>query len=132
MISYNTQTRKGFGRGKTLGFPTVNMDIPKELTEARRGIYAARITIGDVTHNAALYFGPPITFGVTTEQLEAYLIDTAVSEIEPGTALSCTHVAFIRDVQTFPDSQSLIAQMHDDVASVRRALTSTQHQQTQI
>ncbi len=124
MISYNTNTRKGFGRGKTLGFPTVNMEIPKELTDAKRGIYAAQVTIEGTTHDVALYFGPPITFGVTTEQLEAYFIDEHIPEIAPATALSCTHVAFIREVQAFPDSESLIAQMHDDVTAVRKALAS--------
>lgn len=123
MITYKTTTKKGFGRGKTLGFPTINMEIPDVLLQEQRGIYAAKVTIGGVQCDAALYFGPPITFGVTTEQLEVYLLDaTHFEHMILGESIECTHYAFIRPVATFPDSESLVMQMHQDIERVRDEL----------
>ncbi len=123
MITYNTTTKPGFGRGKTLGFPTINMEIPDALLNEKRGIYAARVTLQGATYSAALYFGPPITFGITTEQLEVYLLDvTDLSPTPHNTPIACTHVAFIRDIATFKDAETLTQQMHADVAMTRRAL----------
>lgn len=124
MITYNTQTKKGFGRGKTLGFPTINMQIPEKLRTERRGIYAARVTISDKKYDAALYFGPPITFGDTTEQLEVYLLDAPhLEDIPVAMDISCTHIAFIRDVATFDTTGALTEQMNADIVAVKEALS---------
>jgi FAD synthase len=98
------------------------MDIPHEALSMRRGIYAAIVVIGETRYHAALYFGPPITFGITTDQLEAYLLDTEAVVLNEHTDLSVEFVAHIRDVEVFPDSDALIRQMHLDVQDVRRAL----------
>lgn len=123
MITYKTTTKPGFGRGKTLGFPTINMEIPDVLLKETRGIYAARVTLLGKTYDAALYFGPPITFGITTEQLEVYLLD--VTDLPPtphNTPITCSHIAFIRDIAIFKDAETLTLQMHADVAAVKTAL----------
>lgn len=123
MITYNTTTKPGFGRGKTLGFPTINMEIPDILLTEKRGIYAARVILAGITYDAALYFGPPITFGITTEQLEVYLLDAADIRHTPhSTPITCSHVAFIRDIATFENTDALVLQMHADVTAVKTAL----------
>ncbi len=123
MITYSTTTKPGFGRGKTLGFPTINMEIPDILLAEKRGIYAARVTLTGITYDAALYFGPPITFGITTEQLEIYLLNaTDLPETPHNTPITCTHVAFIRDIATFATANALILQMRDDVTKIRQIL----------
>jgi riboflavin kinase / FMN adenylyltransferase len=123
MITYSTTTKKGFGRGKTLGFPTINMEIPERVLQEKRGIYAARVTLGAHIYDAALYFGPPITFGVTNEQLEVYLIDTpSLETTEEKTSITCSHIAYIRPVVTFSNTESLISQIHNDIIAVRDVL----------
>jgi riboflavin kinase / FMN adenylyltransferase len=124
MITYNTTTKKGFGRGKTLGFPTINMVIPEILQKEKRGIYAARVTLGTQLYDAALYFGPPITFGDTTEQLEVYLLSGAeIIDTPAGTPIQCSHVAFIRDVATFDTPEALTLQMHADILAIQNILS---------
>jgi riboflavin kinase/FMN adenylyltransferase len=120
MISFTTTTTSGHGRGKTLGFPTLNMVIPEVMKQEKHGIYAATIELTGKKRNGALYFGPPITFGDTTDQLEVYILDEDdLGAIEKNIPVTVSLLGFVRGVETFKDADSLIEQMHKDVAEVR-------------
>ena len=71
---------KGKGRGKVIGFPTINLDIPSGLS-LEDGIYAAWVTIGDRRYKGALHFGPIPTFDETTKSLEVFLLDATEEEL---------------------------------------------------
>ena len=64
---------KGKGRGKPMGFPTINLEIPENF-KLKNGIYAAKVTIENKTFVAALHYGPVPTFGDLQKSLEVYLI----------------------------------------------------------
>ena len=52
---------KGKGRGKPMGFPTINLKIPENF-ELKDGIYAAKVVIENITFVGALHYGPVPTF----------------------------------------------------------------------
>jgi len=56
----STQT-KGKGRGKLMGFPTINLKIPANF-ELEDGIYAAKVNIENKVFVGALHYGPVPTF----------------------------------------------------------------------
>ncbi len=106
---------KGHGRGKTLGFPTINLKIPANF-KLQAGIYAAWVTINDRKFKGALHFGPIPTFGEKKMSLEVFLIDVADIPLDITGFIEVETVKKIRDVKKFLSPQALTNQMKKDVA----------------
>jgi riboflavin kinase / FMN adenylyltransferase len=65
---------KGSARGRTIGFPTANLEsIPVLLPP--NGVYAGRVTLDGRRLAAAIHIGPNPTFGDTIQKVEVHLID---------------------------------------------------------
>lgn len=114
-----TQTRSGHGRGKTLGFPTLNLEIPSDL-HAEPGIYAGWVMVDHQSYPAAFHYGPIPTFGENGLALEAYLIDVTLKEKPPEVSFELAE--YIRPVKTFSNAEELSEQIARDVAQVRLVL----------
>src|SRR5207253_2653145 len=65
----------GDKRGRALGFPTINLALPKERLLPRDGIYAMWAEMGEGRFKAAASLGVRPTFGGGERVLEAYLLD---------------------------------------------------------
>lgn len=112
----------GKGRGKRIGFPTINMEIPEQLGTTH-GIYAGWVYINGKKHPAAVHYGPIPTFSEVASTLEAYLIDGAVeARGEVGLEL----VAYVRDIKLFLNAEELAQAIRSDSKDVRKIL-STHH-----
>lgn len=114
---------KGMGRGKNLGFPTINLTIPEELL-LDDGIYAAWIDIGGRAYKGALHFGPVPTFNERETQLEVHLIDVTDDNFPntDGIDIEVDVVEKIREVQRFDETVDLIEQIARDVEKVQKIL----------
>jgi len=105
---------------------TANVAVPAEIALPADGVYAGRYARPDGTHfDAAISIGPPPTFpspeGATARPLvEAYLLDFAGDLY--GEAARVSFVARLRPQQRFDEVDTLVAQMHRDVAEARRLL----------
>ncbi|MBM3544320.1 MAG: bifunctional riboflavin kinase/FAD synthetase [Alphaproteobacteria bacterium] len=113
------QVEKGAGRGKDLGFPTLNLALTPG-QGIRHGIYAMRVFHDGRRFGAAGYVGPRPTFGEDRPVLEAYLLDFAGDLY--GEEVEVELLAFLRPDQTFTDGPSLAAQMGKDVEAARVVL----------
>ena len=123
MTKFTTTTVKGHGRGKGLGFPTVNMIVPERIPLImQQGVYAARATIGEEKYNGALYYGPAPTFNEKEIALEIYLFDTSGFYIGHGEQVEIEVVKYIRPVMTFGLPELLVRQMEDDEMRIRDVL----------
>ena len=114
---------KGFGRGKLLGFPTINLVIPDQF-DLKEGIYAVRVEIEDRVFKGALHFGPIPTFGLNDNSLEVFLIDTEF-DLVLGLDTSRIEVEVVkrlRDVESFNSKDDLVHQIADDVSRVRKVV----------
>ena len=116
---YTASVIKGKGRGTGLGFPTLNLEIPKKF-EARQGIYAGYVYENRIKYQAAIYYGSVPTFDEEALTLEAFLLDTVLTKRPRKVQFEL--VAFIREVLKFPDTQALSAQIVRDVEEARRVL----------
>jgi riboflavin kinase/FMN adenylyltransferase len=109
---------RGAGRGRELGFPTINLAGVEVLAPAE-GIYAAWARWADTLRAAAVFVGRRLTFdGVRT--LEAHLLDTDAELY--GTRVTLGFVRRLRDDRRFPGSPELSAQIARDVEAVRATL----------
>lgn len=107
---------KGKGRGKVIGFPTINLEIPSELLLAD-GIYAAWVTIGGTRYKGALHFGPIPTFDEAAKSLEVFLLDATeekLTGVEKET-IQLDTVQKIRDVIKFETTGELTDQIRKDI-----------------
>jgi Cys-tRNA(Pro) deacylase len=113
----------GKGRGKGLGFPTINLRIPAELS-MDYGIYAARVTIQGRTYWAALHYGPVPVFGEDTPSLEVHLLDTVLEHAPDEVELKV--IRYLRPVLSFETPAALSAQIAEDVRQAREVLSAMQ------
>lgn len=130
----------GDDRGKSLGFPTANVDLPPGLAHPPRGVYAGRARVGgDATmlppeegdpaprgwYRAAINIGVNPTFGgdpnVHPARVEAYLLDLD-SDIY-GAELRIELWSRLRDEERFESAEALIEQMHKDVEMTRKIVS---------
>ncbi len=104
----------GDRRGRTLGFPTANLVPEDELACPGHGVYAAFAN----GHPAAVSIGVRPTFETGRGVLvETYVIDRELDLY--GKRLRLAFIARLRGERRFADSDSLVAQMHEDVDRAR-------------
>ena len=61
-FSFVSEVIKGDGRGKTLGFPTINQRYPEDLAIPKFGVYESEILIGTKTYKGITNIGVRPTF----------------------------------------------------------------------
>ncbi len=116
---FNASVISGKGRGKGMGFPTLNLQIPPQL-DALHGIYAGWVWIGEQQFQGAFHYGPIPTFQDAGVSLEVYLLD---SDIEvPPKAVRFELVKRLREVRTFDSVEALVAQIELDVKQCKEVL----------
>ncbi|MRX51770.1 bifunctional riboflavin kinase/FAD synthetase [Paracoccus sp. S-4012] len=114
----------GEKRGRTLGFPTANMDLTG-LHLPRFGVYAVLVDIltgprAGETHRGAASIGVRPTFGVNAPNLETFILDFNGDLYDRH--LSVALIEFLRPETSFLCANQLIIQMEQDVAEARRIL----------
>ncbi len=125
MKPFTTPHVFGHGRGKLLGFPTINMQIPQDFA-LEAGIYAAWVSISGHRFKGALHYGPVPVFDQHELSLEVFLLDVSEQEIGDIDVLTVEPVKRIREVRTFANSYELTQQIEKDVQEVKALLSSEQ------
>lgn len=112
-------TVSGSGRGRVLGFPTMNFVVDDGVLPSH-GVYAVRAD----GRPAVCHLGPRPTFKDATVTFEVFVLDAALPVIPEGTSMHVEFVGRLRDIQSFSDSASLHAQIEADIAAARVIIQS--------
>lgn len=116
---------QGDQRGRTIGFPTANIDAWEQQVLPGNGVYATIVTLPDGSpHMAATNIGVRPTVDGVSHRIEAHLLD--FNEDLYGKELRLEFVAHIRNEQKFGGLDELKAQIDRDVSSVREILSLNQ------
>lgn len=110
---------EGAGRGKGLGFPTLNLPLAPG-QDVRHGIYAMRIDHDGRRYHAAGYVGARPTFGESEPVLEAYLFGFAGDLY--GQDVEAEFIAFLRPDEIFATPEALAQKMREDCDKARAVL----------
>jgi riboflavin kinase/FMN adenylyltransferase len=110
----------GVKRGRALGFPTINVALPKERLLPRDGIYAVWAEMGEGRFKAAATLGARPAFGGGERVLEAYLLD--LSGDVYGEEVEVAFVKRLRDEIAFASASELATQIARDVEQTQRVL----------
>ncbi|WP_217915780.1 bifunctional riboflavin kinase/FAD synthetase [Miltoncostaea marina] len=112
----------GEGRGRGMGIPTANLDIPADSALPSRGVYACRAVLAGGRSAAAVNIGVAPTFTAadarSTLRLEAFLLDHDGGDIY-GQSMRIDFIERLRDERRFDSPDALLAQVREDVARVR-------------
>jgi riboflavin kinase/FMN adenylyltransferase len=116
----------GDKRGRTIGFPTLNLGPPppRKLLPPE-GVYAVRAQTARGAFGGMMNLGPRPTFGDPATSLEAHLFDA--SEELYGDTVRLDFVARLRETRKFASPEALRAQLVTDERNARRALTLHSH-----
>lgn len=113
--------RPGQQLGRTLGFPTANLQADPSC-RLRHGIYAVRATVEGEVHDAVASWGRRPTVDNGAPLLEVHLFDFKGDLY--GREMDVAFVAWLRGEEKFASLELLTAQMHDDAARARATLAA--------
>ena len=119
-FSLSAQVISGDQRGRTLGFPTANLDIKPEQALPSDGVYA---TIAHIDHNllpSVTNVGTRPTFGGGNRTVETHLLDYE-GQLK-GQRLTIDLVDKLRGERHFDRPEELKAQIAKDIAKARAIL----------
>ena len=112
---------RGEQRGRTIGFPTANLDHGDRLLPAD-GVYAGHAILPDGRRvPAAISIGTKPTFAGTARVCEAHLVDHVLDLDDYGWTLRLTFERWMRDQLSFSSLEALVAQIGRDVEHARSA-----------
>jgi len=115
---------RGHMRGRSLGFPTANLETPPHTATPADGVYAGWLTSLDLDGTeiarwpAAISIGTNPTFGQGDRSVEAYALDRDDLDLY-GTHAAIDFAARLRGNDRFDSVDALIAQMRRDVDHAR-------------
>jgi riboflavin kinase/FMN adenylyltransferase len=116
------QVIHGTARGRLIGYPTANIEVPPGKLIPAFGIYACWAEVDGKRYPAAISIGIRPTFDNDQRdvRVEAFLLDHDSNLYEKTVKLE--FVQRLRDEMKFPSVEALIAQIESDVATVRSIL----------
>ena len=110
----------GDKRGRTLGFPTANVNVSKAMAHPGDGIYATWALVNGRRLPSATSIGVRPTFGLTERLVEVYILDFDGDLY--GQELQVEFVDKLRDQETFSSLEALVEQINLDVVNTRKTL----------
>src|ERR1700682_339234 len=122
LYSVSGRVLEGSQRGRTIGFPTLNLGPPpaRKLLPPE-GVYAVRVQTPVGPVGGMMNLGPRPTFGDSATSLEAHLFDTSGDFY--GAYVRIDFVARLRETRKFASAELLSKQLAHDERDARSALT---------
>jgi riboflavin kinase/FMN adenylyltransferase len=106
----------GRGIGRTIGFPTVNIQSPGQVLPAD-GVYAGWADVAGERHPAAIVVTDSPTIPGGRHLVEAHLLDASGDFY--GQPVSLWFIEHVRGIERFDTRDELVEQIEKDVACVR-------------
>jgi riboflavin kinase/FMN adenylyltransferase len=114
----------GAGRGRQLGYPTANIEMPPHQILPATGVYAGYVRLGERRLPAAASIGYNVQFEGRQIVVEAHILD--FDEDIYGEEIGLDLVARVREEQKFESVEALVAQIGRDVETTRRLLATAE------
>ncbi|MDR0844791.1 MAG: riboflavin biosynthesis protein RibF [Tannerella sp.] len=112
----------GYGIGRTLGFPTANIEVNESSSKVRpgMGVYAVWVHLEGRRHKGMLTIGDRPTLYGTRVSIEVHLLhfsrDIYLQRIE------VEFIRYLRENKKFDNLKALMAQLHEDYRQTDRIL----------
>ena len=104
---------RGKGRGKGIGFPTANLQVPDEMITPSTGVYATKTVLDDKTYKSVTNIGFNPTFNDSLKMtIETHILDS-IEDFYDET-LEVEFLGKIREEKRFNSIDELISQISKD------------------
>lgn len=113
----------GSNRGRGIGVPTINLDLPREKLLPPDGVYAVLVNAAKGSFGGMMNLGGRPTFGESERIPEIHVFEGSGDWY--GDAVSVEFVARLRNTIRFADVKELTEQLSRDASAARSALAST-------
>lgn len=107
----------GEKRGRTIGFPTANLEIPTDKIVPGNGVYAVSVQHKGKIYQGMMNIGKRPTFDAE-KTIEVHILDFEEDIYGETLTIKCHH--FLRHVQKFDGIATLVAQLEADRLAVRQ------------
>lgn len=106
---------RGSARGRTLSFPTANLDIRDQLIPGD-GVYAGRAWVDEALYPAATSIGVAPTFGGDRPRVETHILGLDADLY--GRTIRVEFDRLLRPQRKFPSPEALVDQLRRDIRAV--------------
>lgn len=122
LYSVSGEVVHGERRGRELGFPTANIQVPYTRILPARGVYACQVKVDQVVYHAVANIGlrPTFTEGQASSRLEAHLLDYSGDLYTHN--IRVEFIKRLRDEMKFQSVQELVDQVQADIRRTREEL----------
>ena len=121
--SFAGRVVQGAGRGKGLGYPTLNLELgSRRKLLPPHGVYAVHVESVAGGHGGMMNLGPRPTFGDAAITLEVHLFEGGGDWY--GRQVRVEFVSRLRDTMKFSGPAELVKQLEIDARNARSALTA--------
>ncbi|MDA1292635.1 MAG: riboflavin kinase [bacterium] len=119
-MKFSASIITGTGKGKGLGFPTLNLDV-ESVPKIEEGVYACFARLGEhgIRVPAVMHYGARPTLGAPPS-CEVHILDNIITI--PPHSLIVEIVDKIRDVANFGSAEKLSEQLGTDCKAARAML----------
>lgn len=120
------RVKKGAGRGRTLGYPTANIEPRQEIVPGY-GVYAVEVKLEEKLFPAVLNVGARPTFNLKKDVppvVEAHIFDFCRNIY--GKKLEVFFIQKIRSEKKFPSREALLARIRKDEVRAKAILSKLQ------
>ncbi len=123
--SMTGQVVQGFGRGRTIGIPTANVEPRANYVIPCNGVYAVRVLVGGVLHHGVMNVGLKPTFDdhPAKPTLEVHILNFNKSIY--GECIEIQWIEYMRAEQKFTSVNLLVEQIQSDLITAEKILLST-------
>jgi riboflavin kinase / FMN adenylyltransferase len=112
---------KGAGRGRALGIPTANLEVPEKVILPKVGVYAGWMDAAGSRHPAVINVG----YNPTFEDRDRPIVEVHALDFDGdlyGQVVGVEFTHHLRDELKFPDADSLMVEIRKDIAKARELL----------
>jgi riboflavin kinase/FMN adenylyltransferase len=108
---------RGKGRGRTLGYPTLNLKIPPNKLLPQDGVYGVRVRLERRGYPGMMYVGPRPTFGEEARSVEVHVLGREIEVTDAKVELLVER--WVRKPKRFPDPKHLRDQLKSDEKRIK-------------
>ncbi|MBR3144928.1 MAG: riboflavin biosynthesis protein RibF [Clostridia bacterium] len=117
-FSFTSPVKKGDQRGRLLGFPTINQEIPETLVMPKSGVYKAAVEIEGKEYKAVSDIGTRPTFLTDHIAAETHILDYSGDLY--GKDVKVTLQKYLREEIKFSSKDDLIKAIKKDISEVSK------------
>ena len=117
-VEITGKVKNGRSLSRGIGFPTINIAVPKTVNQNNFGIWFSLVTIDGKIYPGVTHLGQPKTFKIKHPTCETYLLN--LNQDLYGRTVKKKLILKFRDIIDFPDVKALRREIQNDVKEAKK------------